>query len=176
MAFASPFAKNSFAQPSDDKVTKVNIGDDFKCFSVTGEPVRYIPVSSTREPFAWFDKHNAPVVLLPQKFVEQKSMLSDFLKAHECAHHHLGHSYALRSGQVLDTIKMRHSFEKDADCFAAIKISQKQKYTKSDFRKMFSNFTTRPPLTHPTPDARLESVMSCLDQYYQVKGQAFSQK
>jgi hypothetical protein len=106
---------------------------------------------------ATFDRSGAPVIyfnpyaitLLPRKF-------QDFIYAHECAHHVLGH---LQTGLVVDAAQ-----EAEADCWAIAELTARGSLTRGDVAIIASALPTLVPGdgAHPPGTLRGQDIRLCI--------------
>ena len=124
--------------------------------------IREVPVPHLRDAsIATYDQYGPVIYYNPQALKRLGPQISEFVRAHEHAHHFLKHMQREKfSGWQTDMVQMRRSFELEADCYAAKKVSQRVALAAAEnFSR--TQGSRRPGRLHPTGIERANKIKQC---------------
>jgi len=110
---------------------------------------------------ATYDQFGPVIYYNPQILRTLGPQISEFVRAHEHAHHFLQHMHREKlSTRTTDVAKLRRIFELEADCYAAKKVARHIALAAAN------NFSDtqglrRPDKNHPTGNERAAVIRQC---------------
>jgi hypothetical protein len=107
-----------------------------------------------------------PVIYYNPRITQQAGpYLSEFFRAHEYGHHHLGHLYREQfQANPYNRAWVRQSYEKEADCYAARRISAAAARAAVSFFNQIQG-PNRPGWYHPTGYERAAVIIRCRQRH-----------
>lgn len=130
--------------------------------SVNAVQIREVPAPHLQDvSIATYDQFGPVIYYNPRALQRLGPQISKFVRAHEYAHHILHH---IQRGKIsawqTDVARMRRSFELEADCYAAKKVSRRVAMAAAD------NFSRaqglkRPDTHHPAGNKRATVIRQC---------------
>jgi len=110
---------------------------------------------------ASYDNHGPVIYYNPILSQQVGPWISEFFRAHELFHHHLGHLQRERlQSSPLNRSWLRREFEREADCEAAKIVSPYAVLSAVEFF-IATQGPTRPDSFHPTGYERAATIRDC---------------
>ncbi len=143
------------------------------CQSGSGQSVMILISDSLSFKIARARIHNTkgPIIEIEKKLVDGNvpDLFLQFVAAHECAHHELGH-LEKRNRMLTHGIEVRsqdyHQFELEADCRAMQTLRLEYGYGEAEVDRIFAMLPDRKDIhTHPANSERLENAKRCIKSY-----------
>jgi len=129
---------------------------------VTAQQIREVPVPNLRDvSIATFDRYGPVIYYNPKALKKLGPQVAEFVRAHEYAHHAMKHMQREKqSNQDISMTELRRSFELEADCYAAKKVSRESALAAADdFSKIVGS--KRVDSVHPTGKERSAMIRQC---------------
>ena len=129
---------------------------------VTAQQIREVPVHNLRDvSIATYDKYGPVIYYNPHALKMLGPQISEFVRAHEYAHHLMKHMQREKqSDQEMNRTELRRSFELEADCHAAKRISREAAMAAAENFSRVLGFK-RPDSVHPTGNERAAMIREC---------------
>ncbi|WP_223668882.1 M48 family metalloprotease [Kangiella shandongensis] len=125
-------------------------------------PIREIPNPNLSDVAVASIDAQGPVIYYNPRITQQAGpYLSEFFRAHEYGHHHLGHLYREQfQANPYNRAWVRQSYEKEADCYAARRVSPTAARAAVSFFNQLHG-ASRPDWYHPTGYERAAVIIRC---------------
>lgn len=130
--------------------------------SVDAAQIREVPTLYLQDvSIATYDQFGPVIYYNPLALQRLGPQISQFVRAHEYAHHILHHIHRGKiSGQQTDVSEMRQSFELEADCYAAKKVSRSIAMAAADNFSLTQGLN-RSDAHHPSGSKRATVIRQC---------------
>ena len=124
--------------------------------------IREIPVADLPDiAIASFDEHGPVIYYNPSLARRVGPWVTEFFREHELGHHKLGHLQRESfSATPFNRAWLRQAYEREADCYAAQRVSPYAVMAAIEFF-VRTQGPTRPDILHPTGYERVAVIRNC---------------